>query len=229
MKQDLLKKASLKFLIVDSQQLCIDGTIQVLLSKYPKAEIITAATAIDFVKKWSIDLPDLVVMDICIAEKSGEIALPNTGMQLLKKIMENYPKLNLFIQSTYIKTLVRIKPEIDAHNGGFTVANKNLSSMELSNRIEWALQGLTHTKDIPYLNFASLVKPEYLRLLSLAFQEGLQDKAIAEHICVSQRMVRYYWDSLQDALDIDGNELKNQGKNLRIITQIRAREVGLID
>ncbi|PLZ51862.1 response regulator, partial [Fischerella thermalis WC441] len=57
----------------------------------------------------------------------------------------------------------------------------------------------------------------------------LQDKAIAENIRVSERMVRHYWDKLQEALGIDCHELKNQGKNIRIITQIRAREAGLID
>jgi DNA-binding NarL/FixJ family response regulator len=66
-------------------------------------------------------------------------------------------------------------------------------------------------------------------LLNLAFQEGLQDKVIAQHIFVSERMVRHYWDRLQTALGMDGDELRRQGKNLRIITQIRAREVGLID
>ena len=42
-------------------------------------------------------------------------------------------------------------------------------------------------------------------------------------------MVRHYWEKVQDALGLDCDELKNQGKNLRIVTQIRAREVGLID
>ncbi len=68
-----------------------------------------------------------------------------------------------------------------------------------------------------------------MNLLTLAYQEGLQDKAIAQHISVSERMVRHYWLHLQEALGIDSEELKNQGKNLRIITRIRAREIGLID
>ena len=218
-----------KFFIVDSQQLCIDGTVKILRSRYPQAEIITAANAIDFLNQLSKYKPDLVVMDISIAEKPGEIPLVNTGMQLLKKIMLNHPRLNIVVQSAHIKKLVRIKPEIDARIGGFTVADKNLSTAEFLQRIEWSLHGLTHIKDIPHINSASQVKPEWLRLLDLAFGEGLQDRIIAKHICVSERMVRHYWERLQDALGIDCDELKNQGKNLRIVTQIRAREVGLID
>ena len=218
-----------KFFVVDSQQLWVDGTVKILRSRYPQAEIITAANAIDFLLQVSTYKPDLVVMDISIAEKPGEIPSVNTGMQLLKKIMLNHPQLNIVVQSAHIKKLVRIKPEIDARIGGFTVADKNLSTAEFLRRVEWSLHELINTKDIPYINSASQVKPEWLRLLDLAFGEGLQDRVIARHICVSERMVRHYWERLQDALGIDCDELKNQGKNLRIVTQIRAREVGLID
>jgi hypothetical protein len=73
------------------------------------------------------------------------------------------------------------------------------------------------------------VKPEWLKILKLAFREGLQDKAIVQHIYVSERMVRHYWDGIQNALNIDCEELKKQGKNLRTITHIKARELGLIN
>ena len=218
-----------KFFVVDSHKLYLNETVKILRSKYPQAEIITAANAIDFLNQISIYKPNLVVMDISIAEKPGEIPSVNTGMQLLKKIMLNYPQLNIVVQSAHIKKLVRMKPEIDARITGFTVADKSLSTAELLQRIDWGLQGLINTKDIPYINSASQVKPEWLRLLDLAFKEGLQDRIIARHICVSERMVRHYWERLQEALGLDCDELKNQGKNLRIVTQIRAREVGLID
>ena len=218
-----------KFFVVDSHKLYLNETVKILRSKYPQAEIITAANAIDFLNQLSTYKPDLVVIDISIAEKPGEIPSVNTGMQLLKKIMLNYPQLNIVVQSSHIKKLVRMKPEIDARCGGFTVADKSLSTAEFLQRIDWGLQGLVNTKDIPYINSASQVKPEWLRLLDLAFGEGLQDRIIARHICVSERMVRHYWERLQDALGLDCDELKNQGKNLRIVTQIRAREVGLID
>ena len=218
-----------KFFVVDSQQLWVDETIKVLHSRYPQADILAATNAVDFLNQLSTYKPDLVVMDISIAEKNGEIPLVNTGMQLLKKIMLNYPQLNIVVQSSHLKKLVRIKPEIDSRIRGFTVADKSLSSDEFLRRVEWSLHGLINTKDIPYINSASQVKPEWLRLLDLAFGEGLQDRIIARHICVSERMVRHYWERLQDALGLDCDELKNQGKNLRIVTQIRAREVGLID
>ena len=78
-----------KFFVVDSQQLWVDETIKVLHSRYPQAEILAATNAVDFLNQLSTYKPDLVVMDISIAEKNGEIPLVNTGMQLLKKIMLN--------------------------------------------------------------------------------------------------------------------------------------------
>jgi DNA-binding NarL/FixJ family response regulator len=62
-------------------------------------------------------------------------------------------------------------------------------------------------------------------VLQLAFNEGLQDTAIAERINVAERTVRHYWTKIQDVLGV----YPDAGKNLRIQTEIRAREEGLID
>ena len=36
-----------------------------------------------------------------------------TGIKLLQQLMKGYPNLNLMVQSSYIKALIRLKPEID--------------------------------------------------------------------------------------------------------------------
>ena len=92
-------------------------------------------------------------------------------------------------------------------------------------RVDWALQGLTHTKDIKGIHSGLEIKPEWLQVLNLAFEQGLQDKVIAKNMCISERMVRHYWSKLQDALSIYPEE----GKNIRIQTEIKARAAGLID
>ena len=79
---------------------------------------------------------------------------------------------------------------------------------------------MTHTKDIKAIKSGLELKPEWLRLLNLAFEEGLQDKAIAAHICVSERMVRHYWFKLQEVLDMNVNELKNQGLGVNHIKPV---------
>jgi DNA-binding NarL/FixJ family response regulator len=93
------------------------------------------------------------------------------------------------------------------------------------NRVDLALRGLSHTKDIKAVQTGLEVKPEWLTVLSLAFEEGLQDKAIAQRMYVSERMVRHYWTKVQDVLGLYPEE----GKNIRIQTEMKAREEGLID
>ncbi len=225
MRQVFSTTALLKILVIDDHESVLGGTIDVLRNKYPDAEFITALTAQQALQQVSSMQPDLVVMDLSLPESLGKIARPETGVKLLRTLMQNYPNLNIVVQSAHVRTLVRIRPDIDAHKGGFTVADKSLSSQEMLTRVDWALQGLTHTKDIKGIHSGLEVKPEWLRVLTLAFEEGLTDKAIAERMCVGERMVRHYWSKLQDALDVYPEE----GKNMRIQTQMRAREEGLID
>ena len=225
MEREMLEQELRKILLIDDHELVIGGTIDVLRRHYPNAEILTAQTAQNVPEEIEKFQPDVVVMDLSIPEKPGVAARTEVGIQLLKTLMKKYPNLNLVVQSAHVRTLVRIKPEIDAHKGGFTVADKSLSSKEMLTRVGWAMQGLTHTKDIKSIQAGLEFKPEWLTVLTLAFQEGLQDKAIADRMNVSERMVRHYWTKVQDALNVYPEE----GKNIRIQTEMRSREEGLID
>jgi DNA-binding NarL/FixJ family response regulator len=225
MLQTLTKKALIKILVIDDYESVLVGTVAVLQNHYPDAKIETAVNAENGRSQIEEFQPDLVVVDLSIPEQAGMSARPDTGLQLLKTLMKDYPTLNLVVQSAHVEKLVRIVPEIENHRGGFTVADKSLTTQEMLTRVDWALQGLTHTKDIKSIYAGLEVKPEWLQVLNLAFQEGLQDKMIAERMRVSERMVRHYWSKLQDALQV----YPEAGKNIRIHTEMRAREIGLLD
>lgn len=214
-----------KILVIDDHELVLGGTLGVLKENYPDAEFFTAQTARDALLQVNSTVLDLVVSDLSIPETLGESSRTDTGIQLLKTLMEKHPTINLVVQSTYLEALIRIKPEIDNHQGGFTVADKSIPSSEMLNRVDWSLRGLTHTKDLRGNLQGLEVKQEWLTLLALAFEEGLQDKQIAKQMCVSERTVRNYWTKIQDVLEV----YPETGKNIRIQTQIRAREEGLID
>ncbi|MBF2028040.1 MAG: response regulator transcription factor [Oscillatoriales cyanobacterium C42_A2020_001] len=222
---------TLKILVVDDHEVVLGGTIDLLKRQYPNAEILTAQTAEaarQRLDEQQPDLPDLVVLDLSLPETVGTTAQAEVGIRLLKALMQEYPTLNMTVQSTHVKALVRIKPEIDKHGGGFTVADKSLSSKEMLNRVDWALNGITHTKDIRTRRTLE-IKPDWLTVLKFAFYEGLQDRAIAERMNVSERTVRHYWTKIQDLLEVYPEEDRNDGRNIRIQTEIRAREEGLID
>jgi DNA-binding NarL/FixJ family response regulator len=215
----------LKILVIDDHESVLSGTVDILKNNYPTAEFITAINGENAIEKVSTLSPDLIVMDLSIPEKKGLTARPDNGIQMLKILMQQYPDLNIVVQSAHIRTLIRISLDIDNHRGGFTIADKSLSAQEMLIRVDWALQGLTHTKDIKKIHSGLEIKPEWLTVLNLAFEEGLQDKAIADKMCVSERMVRHYWSKLQDALNV----YPESGKNIRIQTEKIAREEGLID
>lgn len=211
-----------KILIIDDHRLLLNGTINLVSDHIPDAEIFSAQTAQQAIAGVKQHSPDLAIADLSIPQESGKTAHIENGLSLLKQLMQDYPQLNLMVQSSNIKALIRLIPEIDGHQGGFTIADKSLPVETFLTRMEWSLEGLTHTKD---LQSDLEVKPEWLEVLRLAFEEGLQDKAIAKEMFKSERMVRHYWSKIQDALEIYPEE----GKNVRALTQIRAREKGLLD
>lgn len=211
-----------QILIVDDHRMLLNGTISLVGDRFPNAQIRSAQTVQDAIAQVRESVPNLAIVDLSIPETSGTTAHIEHGLNLLKCLMHDYPHLNLMVQSSNVKALVRIMPEIDNHQGGFTIADKSLPIDTFLTRMDWAMQGLTHTKD---LQTDLEVKPEWLEVLRLAFEEGLQDKAIAIAMHKSERTIRHYWSKIQDALEIYPEE----GKNIRAITQIRARETGLID
>lgn len=212
-----------KLLVVDDHESVLGGVVSVLGKEYPDADIRTAATAQEAEAQLADATPNVLIMDLSIPADPAAPSQIETGVQLLRTLMEKYPQLNIVVQSAHVRSLVRIKPAIDIHRGGFTVADKNLPIREMLEKVDWALKGLIYTPQDMRTRIE--VKPEWLEVLQLAFQAGLQDKAIAERMNVSERTVRHYWTKVQDALNV----YPETGKNIRIQTEIRARDEGLID
>lgn len=211
------------FVVVDDHESVLEGTCHVLQAQYPKSKILTASIADEVVPIVENANPLLMVMDLSIPEKLGEQSKTETGLQLLRSLLETYPRLNFVVQSAHVRSLVRLKPVIDTHLAGFTIADKNLPSREMLIKVDWALKGLVYTP--PEMRTGLEIKPEWLEMLQLAFNHGLTDKAIAEKMNVSERTVRHYWTRAQDALGVYPCE----GTNIRIQTYNTAREKGLFD
>ena len=222
MNDDPHKAPALTILIVDDHPLILGSSVCLVKGQYPHANILTAATAEAALKTVENTTVDLVLVDLSIPDKTGESAQIDHGLTLLKQLMQAHPTLNLMVQSSSIKSLVRLRHDIDNHQGGFTIADKSLPTSDVLVRLNWSLQSVTHTKD---LKTNIELKPEWLEVMQMAFEEGLQDKAIAKRMFKSERMVRHYWSKIQDILEIYPEE----GQNSRTLMQIRAREEGFID
>ena len=216
-------------MVVDDHDTVLSGTIQSLKDHYPDTTLVTAQTIESARCRLDSQLPSVLLFDLSVPEYLGGEAKIEHGLQFLREVMKQWPDLNITVQSSYLKALVRLVHEIDQHNGGFTVADKNLPVQEMLNRVNWAFQGVNHTRDVEGMRSCGEMRPEWYELLKLAFDEGLQDKIIAQRMSVSERTVRIYWTKIYDVLGIYPDENRQNGQNTRIRTEQRARELGLID
>lgn len=216
-------KTCQKIYIVDDHQLILDGMVSALTKQYPAAEITTAQTVEQAKALLKESPPDVLIVDLSLPETTGQQAHADRGLELLEFLMQQPVPINLVVQSSHVKSLVRIKALIDRHEAGFTVVDKSHPTQDLLTKIDWSLQGILSTP--PDIRHGLEVKPEWLELLQLAFEEGLQDKAIAQRMNLAESTVRKYWTRIQDALSVYPEE----GKNIRIQTERQAREKGLLD
>lgn len=223
MAKTLAQPEKQTFLVVDDHALVLGGTLSILKQDYPATEILTALTAEEALQQIEQMTPDLVIADLVMPQTSGETAQANSGLQLLKTLMEQYPSLNIVVQSAHVRTLVWLKPSIDNHMGGFTVVDKSQPMKELLTMVDWALHERIYTPR--EIRNGLQLKPAWMKVLQFAFQESLQDTAIAKRMNVSERTVQYYWTKIRDVLEV----YPDNDKNLRIQTEVRAREEGLID
>ncbi|MBV6626189.1 MAG: response regulator transcription factor [Rivularia sp. (in: Bacteria)] len=221
--QPELKSNKLKFVVVDDQELALYATVNVLKQHYPEVDIFPAANSHEALLLVANNNPDLAVVDLCIPENKQDSSQTNTGIKLLKQLMQKYPTLNIVVQSAYPRSLIRLKPVISLHQGGFTVADKSLAMSEMLTKVDWALKGVFNTPAV--IRSGLEVKPEWLEMLQLASNKELTDKAIADQMNVAEGTVRHYWKRIQDALGV----YPDAGKNLRIHTINLAKEKGLID
>jgi DNA-binding NarL/FixJ family response regulator len=218
-----LGSAKQKFLIVDDHEAILEGTIPALRTKYPLAEILTAKdvqTAEKLIEQYNFNL---VVVDLSLPRSPGDSPKVEVGMQLLENLMQTEYAPNIVVLSTNIKPIVRIKYIVNAYEGGFAAMDKSLPLSEMLKFVDIAQRGSI------YLPKEVRSRPEFdrkwLEVLTLKYQEGLSDKAIAKKMSITDRTVRNYWIRIQDALGV----FDNPDKDLRVQIEIAARKAGLIN
>jgi DNA-binding NarL/FixJ family response regulator len=222
METEAMSSVQRRFLVIDDHEAILEGTVPALQTKYPMVEILTAKCqreAEQRVEKYS---PELAIVDLSIPESPNAIASTEVGIRLLESLMHTHPAPNIMVLSTNIKPLVRLKPAIHIYEGGFVALDKSLPLREMLEYVDLALRGSV------YLPSKVRSRPEFdrrwLEVLMLKYQDGLSDKAIAEHLGISDRTIRNYWVRIQDALSV----ADHPNQDLRIQIQIAARKAGLI-
>ncbi len=223
MSQIQSSSKSLKILVVDDHEAVLGGTIDAIKKQYPEASVFQAKTAERALEQVNSLTLDLAITDLSIPAKTGDRPQPDIGIQLLRTLMAQYPTLNIVVQSADARALIRLRPDIYEHEAGFTVVDKGETLQQMLNKVDWSLQGLIFTPK--EMRTGLELKEEWLTLLELAFKDCLKDKEISKRMNIAERTVRNYWTKIQDLLEV----YPEDDKNMRIQTESRAREVGLID
>lgn len=219
------KQQPYQILVVDDHEIILNGTIEALHKEYTKAKIDIALTVDEAWQQIESLQPDLLILDLAIPETEGVTAEINKGIELLKCVMSRNPFLNLVVLSSYTKALVRIKAEIEAHQGGFTVADKT-SIQDLMKKVSWSLDAISYTKDVKELDSEEL-KLEWYRVLKLG-SRGLTDREIAREMKVAERTVWSYWHKIRDVFGIYPTPGERHERK-KIQTLVKARELGFLD
>lgn len=131
MSQSTSEQIKQKFLVIDDHEAILEGTIPALKRTYPTAEIVTAQDVQSAQSQVAIYHPTLVVIDLSLPEKPHAPANLEVGMRFLKTVMESNSAPNIMVLSTNVKPLVRMKPMINAYEGGFAAMDKSLPISEM--------------------------------------------------------------------------------------------------
>jgi DNA-binding NarL/FixJ family response regulator len=210
------------FLVVDDHEAILAGTVPALRAAYPLAEVLTAPNIQMAQRQILSHPPSLIVLDLSLPEQPDTPASSEVGLHFLKTLMVGQLAPNILVLSTNIQPLVQLKPMINGYEGGFAAMDKSLPIREMLRLVDSALRGSIYLP--PQLRSRTEFDPKWLEVLTLKFQEGLTDKAIAQRMQVSDRTIRNYWIRLQDALGV----YDEPGKELRIQVELAARKIGLI-
>ncbi|MBW4464702.1 MAG: response regulator [Pegethrix bostrychoides GSE-TBD4-15B] len=133
---------SQQIVVIDDHEMILDGVVNLLKTKYPDAAVRVAQTRQAGQELIDSLTPSLVVMDLAIPERTGSKPLAESGVGLIEALLRQYPTLNIAVLSANTNPLVRLKPQIDNHEGGFTVSDKGWVAESILQKVNMALARL---------------------------------------------------------------------------------------
>ncbi|ESA36555.1 pentapeptide repeat protein [Leptolyngbya sp. Heron Island J] len=130
-----------KILVLDDHKAVLAGTLSVLAEQYPDYILLSASNVQEANYLFADHQPFLFVTDLSHPKSSGDRAQTNHGLDHLKRIMTQYPKQNIVVQSAQVRSLVRLHSLIQNHLGGFGIADKALTSDKMLSVVKCVLEG----------------------------------------------------------------------------------------
>ncbi|MEO0769617.1 MAG: response regulator transcription factor [Cyanobacteria bacterium J06649_4] len=211
-----------KFLLIDDHEVVLSGILAGLQQLYPNAQLTTAVSVESAEVLISQQPPNLIILDLILPQRSQETATAQAGIELLERLLTSALAPSIMVLSINIKPLIRLKSVINAYQGGFVALDKSTPLQAILSSADIALRGSIYLP--PEVRSRPEFDQRWLRVLTLKYQQGLSDRAIAQEMGISDRTVRNYWTRIQDALNI----YDDQSQDLKIQIQKAAQKAGLI-
>lgn len=209
------------FLVVEDHPEVAENNEKWLRRLEPDSWCIRVSSPPQAIARLSLELPDLIVVDLLFGTVSGQQSAEG-GLGLLNYIFERYTQLNTLVYSSEYRLISPLIPKIHGHNGGFSVANKLELREIFLKRARIALDG---GKYIPQdLQQPNSLTGEDLELLNLLCKEGLTDQEIADRLRMGKRTVQDRIRVLKAKFGISDDDTKKS----RIPLCMKAVEQGMI-
>lgn len=210
------------FLVIDDHEAIIAGIVPGLQDRYPNAKIMTAQDVESANQSIAQQPPTFVIVDLILPVAPHDLPSARAGIQLLEQLINSELAPNLMVISINIHPLIRLKSAINAYQGGFVALNKSTPLQDMLNAVDIALRGSIYLP--PEVRSRPEFDQRWLQVLTLKYEEGLSDKAIAQAMGISDRTVRNYWSRIQDVLKV----YDDPRKDLRMQVRQAAQKAGLI-
>ena len=162
----------------------------------------------------------MAIVDLHLPKEIDGSESVQNGKDLLANLMKNYPNLHLVVLTGRRReSLVTLKNEIDNHQGGFVIASKDCSELDLKEYIDSTQRRYKLTQII---REGIELTPEEYKVLKL-MSEGKMNVQIAKAMFIDDKKVGRTITSIYGKLGVPTES------NARLFAINRAREIGLLD
>lgn len=188
----------------------------------PEAIFEITQTHAEVLERLQLEIPDLVIIDLLFGTSTGEQSA-QASIDLLQRIFQDYPMLNILIYTSEYGYLKPLTKSISRHQGGFVVVSK-------LERRKAFLEGVRHALDgkleVPReLRYEIDLDDREIQVLILLSRESLTDKAIAHRLNLSLKTIQNCVQRLKAKLSIDYLDENNTSTRVALCMEAVRRKL----
>lgn len=188
----------------------------------PEAIFEITQTHAEVLERLQLEIPDLVIIDLLFGTSTGEQSA-QASLDLLQRIFQDYPMLNILIYTSEYGYLKPLTKSISRHQGGFVVVSK-------LERRKAFLEGVRHALDgkleVPReLRYEIDLDDREIQVLILLSRESLTDKAIAHRLNLSLKTIQNCVQRLKAKLSIDYLDENNTSTRVALCMEAVRRKL----